>query len=140
MGCLDSFSVRTNNNNTIYINNDVDTDDFNEEDFPLFQPCYYDKNIKNIKKVYEERKNEGNNIIVKIHKILILINYEERNTTTIQIEIEKLNGQIVKKHLTQFLENGCSFDNIKSLLEIYNSLFHIDSNEWYNQKMLLIYI
>ena len=118
MGCSNSFADQSNNNNTnyinnknnyhysysytnnpIYINNNADTDDFNEGDFPHFQPYYYDKNIKNIKKVYEERINEGNNIKVKIHKILILINYVERNTTAILIEIEKLDGRTIKKHL-----------------------------------------
>ena len=148
MGCLDSLSVKTNNNNNNnnyhysrsysinpnYINNNVDTDDFNEGDFPHFQPYYYDKNIKNIKKVYEERIKEGNNIKVKIHKILILINYVERNTTTIQIEIEKLDGRTIKKHLTQLFNNECSLDNVRSLLEKYNPIFKIDSKEWYKSK------
>ena len=144
MGCSDSSAVQSNNNNNnyhysytnnpIYINNNVDTDDFNEGDFPHFQPNYYDKNIKNIKKVYEKRINEGNNIKVKIHKILILINYVERNTTTIQIEIEKLDGRTIKKNLTQLFYNECSFDNVRPLLEKYNSAFKIDSRKWYKSK------
>ena len=150
MGCSDS-AVQSNdnnnpnyNNNNIYhysytnnpnfINNNVDTDDFNEGDFPHFQPNYYDKNIKNIKKVYEERINEGNNIKVKIHKILILINYVERNTTTIQIEIEKLDGRTINKHLTELFYNECSLDNVRTLIEKYNSLFKIDSRQWYKSK------
>ena len=153
MGCLDSFAIQTNNynpnnnynnnnyhysysynNNPIYINNNVDTDDFNEWDFPHFQPNFYDTKIKNIKKVYEERINEGNNIRVKIHKIFILINYVVRNTTTIQIEIEKINGRPINKHLTQLFNNECSFDNVKPLIELYNSDFKIDSRQWYQSK------
>ena len=148
MGCSDSFAIQTNNNNPNnnnnyhysytnnpnFINNNIDTDDFNEWDFPHFQPSFYDKNIKNIKKVYEERINEGNNIRAKIHKIFILINYVERNTTTIQIEIEKINGRAIKKHLTQLFNKECSFDNVKPLLELYNNLFKIDSRQWYKSK------
>ena len=135
MGCSNSFASKSNDdNNPIYINNNVDTDDFNEGDFPHFQPYFYDKNIKNIKKVYEERINEGNNIKVKIHKILILINYVERNTTTIQIEIEKLDGRTINRHLTQLFYKECSLDNVRTLLEKYNSLFKIDSRQWYKSK------
>ena len=63
MGCSNSKAVESLNDKY------VDTDDFKEEHFPHFQPNFYDKEIKNIKKVYEERINEDNNIIVKIHKI-----------------------------------------------------------------------
>ena len=138
MGCSNSFASKSNDdNNPNYINNNdnnVDTDDFNEGDFPHFQPYFYDKNIKNIKKVYEERINEGNNIKVKIHKILILINYVERNTTTIQIEIEKLDGRTINRHLTQLFYKECSLDNVRTLIEKYNSLFKIDSRQWYKSK------
>jgi hypothetical protein len=134
MGCSDSNSVETNYKNSNYANDNVDTDDFFEGDYPFFQPNYYDKNIKNIKKYYVERINEGNKIRVKIHKILILMNYEEKNTTTIQIEIEKLDGRAINKHLTQLFYNECSFDNVRSLIEIYNSTFKIDSREWYKSK------
>jgi hypothetical protein len=134
MGCSDSNSVETNYKNSNYANDNVDTDDFFEGDYPFFQPNYYDKNIKNIKKYYVERINEGNKIRVKIHKILILMNYEEKNTTTIQIEIEKLDGRAINKHLTQLFYNECSLDNVRSLIEIYNSTFKIDSREWYKSK------
>ena len=129
MGCSNSKAVESLNDKY------VDTDDFKEEHFPHFQPNFYDKEIKNIKKVYEERINEGNNIIVKIHKIFIIINYTSKNTTNIRIEIEKKDGQIVKKHLTKItFDYVCSLDNLKTLLEVYNSKFNIHSNQWYQLK------
>ena len=129
MGCSNSKAVESLNDKY------VDTDDFKEEHFPHFQPNFYDKEIKNIKKVYEERINEDNNIIVKIHKIFVTINYENKNTTNIRIEIEKKDGQIVKKHLTKItFDYVCSLDNLKTLLEVYNSKFNIHSNQWYQLK------
>ena len=130
MGCSSSKAVEQ-----ISINKYVDTDDFKEEDFQHFQPNFYNINIKNIKKVYEERINEGNNIIVKIHKIFVTINYAKKNTTNIRIEIEKKDGQIIKKHLTKIIfDYECSFDNLKTLLEVYNTRFNIDSSQWYQLK------
>jgi hypothetical protein len=130
MGCSSSKAVEQ-----ISINKYVDTDDFKEEDFQHFQPNFYNINIKNIKKVYEERINEGNNIIVKIHKIFVTINYAKKNTTNIRIEIEKKDGQIIKKHLTKIIfDYECSFDNIKKLLEAYNLRFNIDSSDWHQLK------
>lgn len=82
--CLDSNALDSN-----YLNKYIDTDDFREEDFPHFQYNFYNKSIKNIKKVYEERIKEGNNVIIKIHKIFVSINYAKHNTTNIRIEIEK---------------------------------------------------
>ena len=138
MGCLDSNSTELKeNNNSNYLrknNNCIDTDNFSEENFPHFQPNFYDKNIKNIKKVYEERIIEGNNKIIKIHKIFIVINYQNKNTTSYEIEIEKLGKQIVRKHLKKMNHTGCSLDNIKLLLEKYNSTFNIDSSQWYQSK------
>ena len=130
MGCSNSNTV-----DTICVNKYVDTDDFKEEDFPHFQNNFYDKNIKNIKKVYEERINEGNNLLIKIHKILVTINYANHSTTNIRIEIEKKDGQIVKKHLNRISFNyECSLDKLKKLLELYNSRFKIDSRQWYHSK------
>ena len=138
MGCSDSNSTEikeNNNSNYLSKNNDYfETDNFREEYFPHFQPNFYDKNIKNIKKVYEERINEGNNKIIKIHKIFIVINYQNKKTTSIEIEIEKSGDQIVRKHLKKLIHIGCSLDNIKLLLEKYNSIFHIDSSQWYQSK------
>jgi hypothetical protein len=128
MGCSNSDAIKS-----ISINKYVDTDDFNEKDFPHFQNNFYDKNIKNIKKVYEERINEGNNVITKIHKIFVAINYAKHNTTNIRIEIEKKDGQIVKKHLTRIgFDYECSLDNEKKLLELYNAKFKINSIQWYH--------
>ena len=128
--CLDSNALDSN-----YLNKYIDTDDFREEDFPHFQYNFYNKSIKNIKKVYEERIKEGNNVIIKIHKIFVSINYAKHNTTNIRIEIEKKDGQIVKKHLTKTTFNyECTLEELKTLLEVYNMKFNIDSRQWYHLK------
>ena len=142
MGCLDSNSLtQKENNNSNYIeynqdkrNDYIDTDNFRVEDFPLFQPYFYDKNIKNIKKVYEEYIKNNNNATVKIHKIFIIINYEQKNTISIEIEIEKSGDQVVYKHLKKLFYIGCYFDSIRTLIEKYNSIFYIDSSQWYESK------
>jgi len=144
MGCLGSNTVAsTENTNPNHINinfnsddenNYIDTDDFRIGDFPLFQPNFYNKNIKNIKKVYEERTNEGNNTISKIHKIFIIVNYEVKRITSIEIEIEKSGNQILRKHLKKLIYHGCFLDNVKILLEKYNSIFGVDSSLWYQSN------
>ena len=142
MGCLDSRSIMSNenanSNNLIDVQDDgneyVDTDNFREEDYPLFQLNFFDKNIKNIKKVYEEITSSGNNTIIKTHKIFITIKYQEKRMTSVEIEIERVNGQVVKKHLKKLIYHGCYIDNIRILLEKYNSTFNIDSSRWYQSK------
>ena len=143
MGCLESNPQESNNyNNNNYNNRNnvmstqdyIDTDKFNEGSFPHFKYNFFEKYIKNINKVYEERILEGNNNIDKIHKIYIIINYKENKTTSIEIEKENLNDVLLKKHLKKRIYNGCSLDNINLLLEKYNSIFKIDSTEWYQSK------
>ena len=142
MGCSNSNAVDTNNKEeskkkvkSNHIKEFVDTTDVSGLEYPHFQYNYYDKNIKNIKKVYEERINEDNNVKVYIHIIHIIINYAKHKTTNFRIEIEKKTGQIPKKHLTKVVfDYECSLDNVKKLIEEYNSRFNIDSSQWYQLK------
>ena len=112
MGCFESNSPKSNKNknrNNIMSTQDyIDTDKFNEGSFPHFRYNFFEKYIKNINKVYEERILEGNNNIDKIHKIYIIINYKENKTTSIEIKKENLNDVLLKKHLKKRIYNGCS--------------------------------
>lgn len=130
------YNVNNSNNRNIAYNTNnnpvFETDDFEDEDYPVFQPNFYEKYIQNIKKTYNDWVYENNEEVIKIHRIYISLNFKENKTTV--IEIEKLACQNYKKHLKKQIINGCSLDNVKPLLEKYNSIFKIDSSRWYQVR------
>ena len=70
-----------NNRNIAYNTNNnpvFETDDFEDEDYPVFQPNFYEKYIQNIKKSYNDWVYENNEEVIKIHRIYISLNIKRK--------------------------------------------------------------
>ena len=111
--------------------NGFETDNFKDEDFPVFQSYFNEKYIQNIRKTFNELVTENGVDVIKSHIIYISLNYQENKTRFIEIEkCEKKN----LRHLKLEVLNGCLLNNVNSLLEKYNSAFEVDSSNWYQIK------
>ena len=104
---------------------EIDTEDFSEENYPLFQSDFYETHIQNIKKFLIEKDKDGT---VKTHKIYIVLNYNEKKTKIIEIEKEE-KAENKKKHLVQHIIKECSLEKVKPNLEKYNKIYGIDTKE-----------
>ena len=104
---------------------EIDTEDFSEENYPLFQSDFYETHIQNIKKFLIEKDKDGT---VKTHKIYIVLNYKEKKTKIIEIEKEE-KEENKKKHLVQHIIKECSLEKVKPNLEKYNKIYGIDTKE-----------
>ena len=101
---------------------DIDTTDFKEENYPLFSSNFFEKFIKNIRKIIIEKCQDGT---FKVHKLFVTLDYDKKLTKIVKIEKDS-NGQ---KHLIQnFLRGECSLDKVKGDLEKYNKEYHIETN------------
>ena len=136
MGCSDSNATKVKSNNNYF----VDTEEFNEKGFTMFE---YDFNLtenQSIKKIYTEILMENNEPIIKTHKIFITRNFFEKKTYIIQIEL--VGGKNPKKHLINQQISGTSIDKVTQYIEKYNDIFHIDSKDvyYYSKYIIDIYI
>jgi uncharacterized protein YkwD len=104
---------------------EIDTTDFNEENYPLFQSNFYETYIQNIKKFLIEKADDGT---IKTHKIYIILNFNEKTTKIIEIEKEE-KGEDKKKHLVQHIIKECSLDKAKPNLEKYNKIYGIEAKD-----------
>ena len=86
-------------------NSDIDTTDFNEDKYPVFQSNFYEKYIQDIRKTSIEKTSEG---AITLNKIYITIDHNQKKTKIIKISIEEKNNEI-KKHLTQKILNEVCF-------------------------------
>ena len=130
MGYLGSNNLPDTQENKKEVNEHIiiDTDNFIEADYPIFNPDYYSKKYKNIKKVYTESTVENYAEIYKIHKIFITIDFQKKISTV--IEIEKAIGNEIKQHLTKQEFKGSNINQMRSFIEKYNSTFNITSTDW----------
>jgi hypothetical protein len=134
MGCLGSNilpddQAKKNEENEHII---IDTDNFIESDYPIFNPDYYSKKYKNIKKVYTELIVDNYIDIYKIHKKFITIDFQKKISTL--TEIEKVISNETKLRLTKQEFNGCSINQLRPFIEKYNSTFNIISSDWFKTK------
>ena len=101
---------------------DIDTTDFDEDNYPFFQSNYFEKFIKNIRKILIRKNEDGT---IKVNKLFITLDFNRKMTKIIKIEKEDK-----KKHLTQkILKGECSLDKVKSDLEQDNKEFHIETKD-----------
>ena len=107
----------------------IDSDDFIETDYPIFYPDFYSKKYKNIQKVYTEITKANNELVFKIHKIFITLNFKQNISTVVEIEKEFHKG--IKKHLIKQEFKECSMEQMRQFIEKYNSSFDIDSSNWF---------
>ena len=55
----------------------IETDDFDEKNFPVFEYDFFEKHIQNYKRILIEKADNG---IINIHKIFLTFNYNENKT------------------------------------------------------------
>ena len=105
---------------------DLDTTDFNEDDFPMFQSNYYEKFIQNIRKTIIEKTADGT---LKINKLYITMDHQKKKAKVIKIEKEE-NGDNKKKHLIQKIFNeDCKIEKFRDDIENSNEEFQIDTKQ-----------
>ena len=136
MGCSDSNAMKVKSNNNYY----VDTEEFNEKYFTMFEYDFSLTENQSIKKIYTEILMENNEPIIKTHKIFIIRNFFEKKTYIIQIEL--VGGKNPKKHLINQKISGTSIDKVTQYIEKYNDIFQIDAKDvyYYSQYIIDIYI
>jgi len=101
----------------------IETTEFNEENYPIFSSNFFEKFIKNIRKIIIEKCQDGT---FKVHKLFVTLDYDKKITKIVKIEKDS-NGQ---KHLIQnFLRGECSLEKVKGDLEKYNNEYHIETNK-----------
>ena len=117
---------------------DLDTTDFNEDDYPMFQSDYFEKFIQNIRKIIIEKTEDG---ILKINKLYITMDHQKKKAKVVKIEKEE-NGDNKKQHLSQKIFNeDCNIEKFKAEIENSNEEFKIDTNQIFsNAKNTDIYI
>ena len=123
---------------TTHEEKDLDTTDFNEDDYPMFQSNYFEKFIQNIRKTIIEKTADG---ALKINKLYITMDHQKKKAKVIKIEKEE-NGDNKKQHLTQKIFNeDCKIEKFKADIENSNEEFQIDSKQIFsNAKNTDIYI
>jgi uncharacterized protein YkwD len=107
----------------------IETDNFDEKDFPVFEYDFYKKHIQNYKRILIEKADNGT---VNIHKIFFTFNYNENKTKIIEIEKTEKRDQTIK-HLKKRVLKGCSPNDNKEILEKYNKEFKIDTKLFTSQ-------
>ena len=119
---------KKNNGNDDHIK--IDTDDFNEADYPVFYLDFYSKKYKNIQKVYTEIATVNYEQVFKVYKIFITLNFLQHISNVVEIEKE-FNKGIVTKHLKKQEFKECTMEQMREFIEKYNSSFDIDSSDWF---------
>ncbi len=61
----------------------IETDDFDEKNFPVFEYDFFEKHIQNYKRILIEKTDDGT---VNTHKIFFTFNHNEKKTKIIEIE------------------------------------------------------
>ena len=107
----------------------IETDDFDEKNFPVFEYDFFEKHIQNYKRILIEKTDDGT---VNIHKIFFTFNYNEKKTKIIEIEKTEKPDQTTK-HLKKRVLKGCSLNDNKEILEKYNKVFKIDAKLFTSQ-------
>jgi hypothetical protein len=124
---ISTRSVNKNNNSA----QDLDTENFNEDDYPIFQSNWSQKNIQNFRFVSIGMPYKG---IVFYDKLFITIDHNQKKAKLIKIEKEE-KGNKTKKHLIQKIYSDRStFEDFDSDLEaISNDLTIIDLEDLYSK-------
>ena len=128
--CPKSSKIGQKKNNVIDDHIKIDTNDFNEADYPVFYLDFYSKKYKNIQKVYTEIKIVNYALVFKVYKIFITLNFKQNISTIVEIEKVFSKGG-VKKHLKKQEFKECTMEQMRQFIEKYNSSFDIDSSDWF---------
>ena len=128
--CPKSSKIGQKKNNGIDDHIKIDTDDFNEADYPVFYPDFYSKKYKNIQKVYTEITIVNYALVFKVYKIFITLNFKQNISTIVELEKVYYKGG-VKKHLKKQEFKECNMEQMSQFIEKYNSAFDIDSSSWF---------
>ena len=123
MGCSDSNAIKEKSNGYRV----VETEEFNEKAFTMFE---YDFNLtenQSIKKIYTEILMENNEPIIKTHKIFIIRNFWAKYTNIIEIEL--VGGENPKKHLINQTIKGTTIENLRPYIEKDNDIFQFDPKD-----------
>ena len=107
----------------------IETDNFDEKNFPVFEYDFFEQNIQRYKRILIEKAVDGT---IKIHKIFFTFNHNENKTKIIEIEKTEKPDQTTK-HLKKRVLKGCSPNDNKEILEKYNKEFEIDAKLFTSQ-------
>lgn len=126
----DNWNVVVNNvnknvkdNGIVNKNGDIDTTNFNENDYPIFEKNWKDTNLQNIRFVFLGVINK----IIVYDKLFITIDLNKKTAKVVKICIEEL-GKNKKKHLIQKVHTGINsledlIDNVKEYINDYNFMY-----------------
>jgi len=138
MGCAGNSKEAVKNRSQPNIANnynndtqDLDTDNFNEEDYPIFQSNWSKKNIQNFRFVSIGMPYKG---LVFYDKLFITIDHDQKKAKLVKIEKEE-KGKSKKKHLIQKIySDRISFEDFESDLKaISYDLNIIDLEDLYSK-------
>ena len=122
-------NAQQNTTSVAQTSDNIETDDFDEKNFPVFEYDFFEKHIQNYKRILIEKTDDGT---VNIHKIFFTFNYNEKKTKIIEIEKTEKPVQTTK-HLKKRVLKGCSLNDNKEILEKYNKEFKIDAKLFTSQ-------
>ena len=122
------INPRPNIKKTNIYNSKGEICNFKEEDYPIFDPKYYEVTKRNIRKDFSEAVYENNKRVIYTHKVYLTSDFNTKKTDI--IEIEKVKSDCVIKDLKKnTISTVDKYDNsFKSYFDKYNSEFNIDNN------------
>jgi len=101
---------------------DLNTNDFYDDDCPLFQIFWYKNIFQNFRLITAELKEDGT---ILINKLFITIDLFQNKTKYAKIEIKAFEGD-TKRHLTQKIyKYKCTLKKFQKEIEAYNENFKI---------------
>ena len=110
---------------------DLDTNDFNEDKYPIFQSNYFEKYIQNLRKITIMKGPDG---VKKIEKLYITMDHNKKKAKVIKIEKEE-NGDNKKQHLNQkILNEDCTLQKFKADVEKGKDDFRIESKDIFSKS------
>lgn len=122
-----------NNNQTINNGGEIDTTNFNENDYPIFESNWTDTNLQNIRFVTLGVVNK----VILYEKLFITINLNQRTAKVVKIYKEEL-GKNKKKRLVQKIHRDVNsledlIDDIEEYTKDYDFM-HYDMTGEHNGK------
>ena len=122
------INPRPNIKKTNIYNSKGEICNFKEEDYPIFDPKYYEVTKRNIRKDFSEAVYENNKRVIYTHKVYLTSDFNTKKTDI--IEIEKVKSDCIIKDLKKnTISTVDKYDNsFKSYFDKYNSEFNIDNN------------
>ncbi len=134
MGCSGDIKIKSNKNKSSNMPNDVndmikrppkkpedadeviDTNQYNEDDYPIFQSGWSERDIQNLRLIAILIVNKG---FILIEKIFITIDHSKNITKFVKIETE-IKGKNKNNHLIQKIYNKkCPFEQFKEYMDGY---------------------